>query len=246
MLNWNSQRGTNNSSLQPESYVPLTFKNKQNLLIERAEYTQKNLLLQASCNFHHCSQLYRSLIDGETKQEELNLCARFSETTSSTAAMGQLLAGQHVARASLRVLPNPGIHQTAEERTQLHRREKSGKKNQHKKHTTQQPSTNRDSSTVEPHSAVTSFSSITLTRLFFSLTYLLSQSRSPFFSPLSMLVPSSANLNKKHTCWKWLKGNMCRVSLLLLPTLQLLMNFQTQKDISTGNPQRGLIALLGD
>lgn len=120
------------------------------------------------------------------------------------------------------------------------------KKNQHKKHTTQQPSTNRDSSTVEPHSAVTSFSSITLTRLFFSLTYLLSQSRSPFFSPLSMLVPSSANLNKKHTCWKWLKGNMCRVSLLLLPTLQLLMNFQTQKDISTGNPQRGLIALLGD
>lgn len=124
--------------------------------------------------------------------------------------------------------------------------EKWKKKNQHKKHTTQQPSTNRDSSTVEPHSAVTSFSSITLTRLFFSLTYLLSQSRSPFFSPLSMLVPSSANLNKKHTCWKWLKGNMCRVSLLLLPTLQLLMNFQTQKDISTGNPQRGLIALLGD
>jgi len=36
MLNWNSQKGLNNpSSPQPERHVPLTFKNKQSLLLKR-------------------------------------------------------------------------------------------------------------------------------------------------------------------------------------------------------------------
>lgn len=42
MLNWNSQRVSNNSSsLQPERHVPLTFKTKQNLLLKRQPSAQE-------------------------------------------------------------------------------------------------------------------------------------------------------------------------------------------------------------